>query len=68
MSLIIDGKMTITSSGNLGIGTTMPNLTIKSYNEWEEIHKLAETNSAVKSALDKLKTVYYLSRDHGSKT
>jgi hypothetical protein len=56
--------MRIDSSGNLGIGTSAPGeVLVGSWSEWCEIKKLAETNTAVKIALDKLMTVYYLSKD-----
>ena len=38
------------------------------YMEWLDICKLAETNPAVATALEKLRTVYYLSKDDGSQT
>ena len=53
----------IDSSGNLGIGSSAPGEVLGSWSEWCEIKKLAETNTAVKIALDKLMTVYYLSKD-----
>lgn len=58
----------ISSDGNVGIGTGRPSQIFESYDEWTEILKLAETNTAVKTALDKLRTTYYLSKDNGSKT
>jgi hypothetical protein len=57
-------KMTLDSSGNLGIGTSNSGFAIGPYGEWQKILKLAETNPAVKSALDKLMTTYHLSKDH----
>lgn len=60
--------MRIDSTGNVGIGTISPSSYINNYNEWEEIQKAAETNPAVKIALDRLKTTYYLSKENGSKT
>lgn len=60
--------ITLTGNGHVGIGTTMPNTTIEAYNEWQKILEAAEEFPAVKIALDKLKTTYYLSKDHGSKT
>lgn len=62
-------KMNFSNDGNLGIGTTMPNMSIIQYNEWQDILKTAETNQAVKRALEQLKTTYFLSKeDHGRKT
>jgi hypothetical protein len=58
--------MRIDSSGNMGIGTNSPSSTLGAWSEWNEIQKLAETNPAVKIALDKLMTVYHLSKDHGN--
>ena len=62
--------MRIGSDGNIGIGTAGPSskMSMQDYNEYIDILKLAETNPAVKSALDKLKTTYYLSKDNGSET
>lgn len=57
-------KMTLDNSGNLGIGTPNSGFAIGPYGEWQKILKLAETNPAVKSALDKLMTTYHLSKDH----
>lgn len=59
-------RMRLSSDGRIGIGTTMPEMTIENYNEWQSIIELAKTNPAVKLALDKLKTTYYLSKDNGS--
>lgn len=61
-------RMRISSSGNLGIGTSAPGKSIESYSEWQDILKEAETNPAVKIALERLKTTYYLSKENGSKT
>jgi hypothetical protein len=63
-------RVRIDSSGSLGIGTINPGkrFTMDSYNEWNDILKSAEKNTAVKSALDKLRTTYYLSKDNGSET
>ena len=67
--------MRIGSNGSLGIGTSSPSTkpitplsstTLGAWGEWQEIQKLAETNPAVKIALDKLMTVYHLSKDHGN--
>jgi len=59
--------MRIDSSGNMGIGTDSPSSTLLgAWSEWNKIQKLAETNPAVKIALDKLMTVYHLSKDHGN--
>lgn len=57
--------MRISSNGSLGIGTSSPSTTLGAWGEWQEIQKLAETNPAVKIALDKLMTVYHLSKEHG---
>lgn len=61
-------RIRFSSDGRVGIGTTMPNTTIENYNEWQGILELAKTNPAVKLALDKLRTTYYLSKDNGSET
>ena len=58
--------MRIGSNGGIGIGTSSPSTTLGAWGEWQEIQKLAETNPAVKIALDKLMTVYHLSKDHGN--
>ena len=58
--------MRISSDGSIGIGTSSPSNTLGSWSEWCEVQKLAETNPAVKIALDKLMTVYHLSKDHGN--
>jgi hypothetical protein len=34
--------------------------------EWQEIFKAAETNVALKKALDRVKITYNLSKDHGN--
>ena len=56
--------MRIGSNGSLGIGRALRGPA--HVDAWQEIHKLAETNPAVKIALDKLMTVYHLSKDHGN--
>lgn len=58
--------MRIDSTGGLGIGTSSPSTALGAWGEWQEIQKLAETNPAVKIALDKLMTVYHLSKDYGN--
>lgn len=58
--------MRIDSNGGLGIGGGAPSTTLGAWGEWQEIQKLAESNPAVKIALDKLMTVYHLSKDHGN--
>ena len=57
--------MRIDSNGNVGIGSSSPkdSMRIEEYVQWREIVELAETNPAIKIALDKLMTVYYLSKD-----
>lgn len=61
-------RFTMDRNGNIGIGTNAPSMPITVLDEWFEIHKLAETNDAVNSALDMLKTTYYLAKNNGSKT
>jgi hypothetical protein len=58
--------MRIESNGNVGIGSSSDSIRIEEYIEWMDILKVAETNPAVKIALDKLMTVYYLSKEHGN--
>lgn len=58
--------MRIDSNGNVGIGSSSDSMRIEEYVEWMDILKLAETNPAVRIALDKLMTVYYLSKEHGN--
>lgn len=60
-------RIRLDPTGNLGIGTTT-DMSISNYTEWQSILKHAEHNPSVKKALDQLKTTYYLSKDHGSKT
>ena len=57
--------MRIDSNGNVGIGSSSPkdSMRIEEYIQWRDIVELAETNPAVKVALDKLMTVYYLSKE-----
>lgn len=43
-------------------------LNIEKYVEWTKILEASETNPTIKIALEKLKTVYYLNKDHDSKT
>lgn len=40
----------------------------KMLREWQAIIKAAETNKALKAALDRVKVTYNLIKDHGSKT
>ena len=54
------------SDGNVGIGTISPSSTLNVGDEWWEIQKLADTNPAVKIALERLMTVYHLSKEHGN--
>jgi hypothetical protein len=61
--------MRIDSNGMIGIGTSTPVNSITfsgSFGEWQEILELSKTNSSVKLALEKLRTTYYLSKDHGN--
>jgi hypothetical protein len=59
--------MRISSDGSIGIGISSLSNKLDSWSEWCEVQKLAETNPAVKIALDKLMTVYYLSKNYGDK-
>lgn len=34
---------------------------------WGDIHRAAKTNSALQEALERVKIVYHLSKDHGKK-
>lgn len=61
-------RIKISSNGNVGIGTTAPSMSMTRYNEWADILDAAETNPAVKIALEQLRTTYYLSKDNGGKT
>lgn len=61
-------RIKISSNGNIGIGTTIPAMSVKNYTEWSDILDAAKTNPAVKIALEQLKTTYYLSKDNGSET
>jgi hypothetical protein len=54
------------SDGSVGLGTISPGSTLNVGNEWWEIQKLADTNLAVKIALERLMTVYHLSKEHGN--
>jgi hypothetical protein len=60
--------MRIESNGNLGIGigSSSDSIRIEEYIEWMDILKVAEINPAVKISLDRLMTVYYLSKEHGN--
>ena len=67
--IIAQEVMRIESTGNVGIGSSSDSIRIEEYIEWMDILKVAETNPAVKISLDRLMTVYYLSKEHGdSKT
>ncbi len=58
--------MRIDAGGNVGvgIGSAGTKLTIQQYKQWAEIEEMAETNPAIRIALDKLLTVYKLSKDY----
>jgi hypothetical protein len=58
--------MRLVSNGNLMVGTSSSPSSVELYKEWQEILEMAETNPAIKSALDKLRTTYYLSKDNGN--
>ena len=60
--------MRISSNGNVGIGSNsnVPMEKLQTIGQWIEILQLAETNPAVQIALDKLITVYHLSKDYGN--
>lgn len=62
-------KMSISSNGNIGIGSggLSAKMSMNDYKEYVDILRLAETNSAVKSALDKLRITYYLSKEDGNR-
>jgi hypothetical protein len=60
--------MRIDSTGNVGIGTSAPISSLDNYNEWQEILDAAKVNPAIKIALERLRTTYYLSKENGSET
>lgn len=63
----VPNVMHIGSNGNIGIGTKAPGeVLVGSWAEWCEIKNLAETNPTIKIALEKLMTIYHLSKDHGN--
>ena len=61
--------MRLDSNGNIGIGSggLSAKMSMNDYKEYVAILRLAETNSAVKSALDKLRITYYLSKEDGNR-
>ena len=67
-SVLPQAVMSITTNGSLGIGTSAPGggMRIEEYVQWREIQEMAETNPAIKIALEKLMTVYHLSKEHGN--
>ena len=67
-SVLPQAVMRISSNGNVGIGSSSPGdgMRIDEYVQWREIQEMAETNPAIKIALEKLMTVYHLSKDHGN--
>ena len=67
-SVLPEAVVRISSNGNVGIGSASPGsgMRIEEYVQWREIVEMSETNPAVKIALDKLMTVYHLSKDHGN--
>ena len=40
---------------------------IKENKLWGDIHRAAKTNSALQEALERVKIIYHLSKDHGEK-
>ena len=58
--------MRVGSNGSIGIGTSSLSGQLVAWSKWSDIQKLSETNPAVKIALDKLITVYHLSKDYGN--
>jgi hypothetical protein len=40
---------------------------IKENKLWGDIHRAAKTNSALQEALERVKIIYHLSKDHGKK-
>lgn len=60
--------MRFDSNGNVGIGSVSPSkkLSMSEYTEYIDILEMAKTNTAVKLALERLRTTYYLSKDNGN--